>query len=338
LGIHWRTEVLAPNVSSLAKAAWDQNAWNKEGEASRYMPVEDFYRDWAKASFGPQQAETIAKIFARLDGHLPRPADWVTGPGSIRPEPLPWDEVAKQYGFLEELIALRPNLEGVGNLSRFDYWINQFRYLRDIAKVRCVWGDYEKTMEKVRAENDPAARKQLAKMLALPKRIELIEAFAQMHRDLLATVSTPGEMGNVANWQMQTLPVVLDAPGEELAKMLGENLPTEAMPSSQYTGIPRLVVPTVRTGLVVGESLTVKAIVLGLEPREVTAYWRPLGIGEFTRVEMKRLPRGGYVTTIPAAELQGDFEYFIEAKDANTTLTFPVTAPQRYQSVVVIEN
>ena len=30
LGIHWRTEVLAPNVSALAKAAWDQSDWNKE--------------------------------------------------------------------------------------------------------------------------------------------------------------------------------------------------------------------------------------------------------------------------------------------------------------------
>ena len=28
LGIHWRTRILGPNVSALAKAAWDQKPWN----------------------------------------------------------------------------------------------------------------------------------------------------------------------------------------------------------------------------------------------------------------------------------------------------------------------
>ena len=30
LGIHWRTRVLAPNVSALAKAAWEQKPWNPD--------------------------------------------------------------------------------------------------------------------------------------------------------------------------------------------------------------------------------------------------------------------------------------------------------------------
>jgi hypothetical protein len=305
--------------------------------ANRYAPIEDFYVDWAKASFGADQAEAIAKIFTRLDGHLPRPADWVTGPGSIRPETNPWNTVAKQYTFVDELEALRPKIEGAGNVQRFEYWLNQFRYLRDIAKVRCAWGEYEKTMQQVRAEKDPAAQKQLAKEKALPLRIKLIEAFAQMYRDLLASVSTPGEMGNVANWEMQTFPVVLRKPGEELANILGEALPAEAMPSSQYTGVPRLIVPTVRTGILSGESLTIKAIVLGIVPKEVVLYWRPLGAGEFKQVPMQRLPRGGYVATLPAAQMKEDFEYYIESKDAKTVLKFPATAPDRNQTVVVVK-
>jgi hypothetical protein len=305
--------------------------------AGRYAAVDDFYLDWANASFGPAQAEAIAKIFTRLDGHLPRPADWVTGPGSIRPDMQPWDEAVKQYAFLEELETLRPKIEGVGNVQRFDYWLNQFRYLRDIAKVRCVWGEYETAMGNVHAEQDAAVQKQLAQKVALPLRIKLIEAFAQMHRDLLASVSTPGEFGNVANWQMQTLPVALQKPDEELAKILGAALPAEAMPSSQYTGAPRLIVPTVRTGILAGESLTIKAIVLGMEPRGVNLFWRPLGTGEFKQVAMQRLPRGGYVATLPAAGLTGDFEYFIEAKDDKATLKFPATTPTRNQSVVVVK-
>ena len=296
-------------------------------ETGRYAPVEDFYLDWAKASFGRSQAEPIAKIFARLDGHLPRPADWVTGPGSIRPDMQPWDEAEKQYAFLEELESIRPRIEGAGNLQRFDYWLNQFRYLRDIGKVRCAWGEYEKLMKIVRAEKDAAAQRQLAREMALPLRVKLVEAFAEMHRDLLASVSTPGEIGNVVNWQMQTLPVVLQKPGEELAKILDKDLPAEATPSNQYTGVSRLIVPTVRTGILAGESLTLKAIVLGIEPEEVRVYWRPLGEAAFKHVAMRQLPRGGYVATLPATELTKDFEYYIKATKAETALQFPPNAP-----------
>jgi hypothetical protein len=312
-------------------------ALNQGPGAGRYAPIGDFYLDWAKANFGPGQADAIAKIFARLDGYLPRPADWVTGPGSIRPDARTWEEAAKAYAFIEELEALRGKIDSAGNMQRFDYWLNQFRYLRDIGRVRCAWGEYEKAMASVHAEKDAATQKKLAKELGLPARVKLIEAFAQMHRDLLATVSTPGEMGNVANWSMQTLPVVLQKPGEELAKILGEDLPPEAMPSMQYTGVPRLFVPTIRTGIVAGESLNVKAIMLGLDPKEVDLYWRPLGDGEFKQVAMQRPARGGYVVTLPASELTRDFEYYVEAKDAKTTLRFPATSPERNQTVVVVK-
>ena len=67
----------------------------------------------------------------------------------------------------------------------------------------------------MKAEQDPALRKQLARDTALPLRKELIASFTQMHRHLLGSVGTPGELGNVANWQTQTLPVVLTKPGEE---------------------------------------------------------------------------------------------------------------------------
>lgn len=39
LGIHWRTRVLGPNVSALAKAAWDQKPWNPY--LGKEMPVPD---------------------------------------------------------------------------------------------------------------------------------------------------------------------------------------------------------------------------------------------------------------------------------------------------------
>ena len=39
LGIHWRTRILGPNVSALAKAAWDQKPWNPY--LGKEMPIPD---------------------------------------------------------------------------------------------------------------------------------------------------------------------------------------------------------------------------------------------------------------------------------------------------------
>ena len=125
----------------------------------RYLPVDDFYADWARWQFGAKAAAQAAAIFTRLDGHLPRPADWVTGPGSIAPDPRPWDQVRKEYAFVDEMEALRPLVEGPGSLERYQYWLDNFRYLRSIAAVRCVWARFNAAMEKVKAEKNPDCTK-----------------------------------------------------------------------------------------------------------------------------------------------------------------------------------
>ena len=355
MGIHWRTRILGPNVSALAKAAWDQSPWIEEqkqavagqptdkkpegdgGDTSRFMPVADFYADWARTEFGPEAAEPIAALFTRLDGRLPRPADWVTGPGSIKPNDRPWQQVQKEYAFVDELASLRPRIVGRGNLERFDYWLNNFRYLRAIAQVTCSWARFHDARGKVAAETDPQVRKQHARELALPARRELVAAFAELHRHLLATVTNPGEMGNVANWQQQTLPALLTAPGRELAAWLGEELPTDAMPSTEYSGEPRLFVPEVRTGIVAGEKLTLTVIMLGMEPQAAEVCWRPLGTGPFAKTPLAHVARGVHTVSLPAACVKSDFEYYVQATAGDKSLVFPPTAPAMNQTVVVAE-
>ena len=85
----------------------------------RDLPTQDFYRDWAKAEFGEEVAEPVAKLFITLDGgpdmgigkkrdsYLPRPSTWVDGPGGIQPDPRPWSEVEKEYAFVDDMAALR---------------------------------------------------------------------------------------------------------------------------------------------------------------------------------------------------------------------------------------
>ena len=287
------------------------------------------------AEFGPEAAEPIAAIFTRLDGHMPRPAEWATGPGSLKPDARPWDAVREQYALVDEMASLRPRIKGPGNLERFDYWLNNFRLLRSIAEVRCVWAPFRVELVAARNEQDPEKQKKLARESVLPLRKQLVAAFAELHRHLLATVDNPGEMGNVCNWQQQTLPAVLGVPGEELAKLLGEDLPADAMPSKQYAGPARLFVPEVRTNITLGEPLRLTVIILAATPTAAELHWRPFGGGKFAQTPLVHVARGVYSVELPAEAVKADFEYFVSAEAGGKSLLFPPTAPAINQTVVV---
>jgi len=78
----------------------------------RFAPTEDFYRDWATSEFGPEVAPAAARLFAKLDGRLPRPSDWTDGPGGLKPDPRPWKQVQLEYAFALQFEQLRPMVQG----------------------------------------------------------------------------------------------------------------------------------------------------------------------------------------------------------------------------------
>ncbi|MEA1996070.1 MAG: hypothetical protein U9N45_00445 [Gemmatimonadota bacterium] len=347
MGIHWRTRILGPNVSALAHAAWDQGDWGRELEKEagpddsarpRRLRVDDFYLDWARCQFGPQVAEPVARVFSELDCRLPCPADWVRGPGGIKPDSLGWDKRSREYRFVDSLAALRPQVSGAGNLERFDYWLNSFRYLRAVARVSCEWGKFDKAVDRVMAVKDPGSRRRLAWGIVMPVRKELVALLAEVHRLLLSTVSTTGGMGTVANWQQHVLPMLLDETGEKLSEMIGTGkFPGDAMPQTGCDGPPRLFVPYARTCLVKGEKLELKVIILGAAQSPAKLYWRPLGRGRFAAVPLTHLARGVYTVTLPQKATAEDLEYYVQVKTADgAVLRFPATAPKLNQTVVVV--
>ncbi len=325
---------------------------SKSDGRPRDLPTDDFYADWALTHFGPEAAKPIAKLFASLDGgpsavtqgqgntNLPRPSTWVGGPGGIKPNPRPWQQVSKEYKFVDELARLRPQVKGPGNLERFDYWLNTFRYLRAVGRVNCTWAKFNAAMKKVKDEKQADAKKQIALQTALPIRKELVAQVADVHRYLLATITTTGGMGNVTNWQQHVIPTLLTQPGRELAKILGQELPEEAWPSKPYEGPPRIIVPTVRSSLATGEDLRLNVIILAQkQPKDAFLYWRPIGTDNYTMVALTHITRGVYSVTIPAREIEKtDLEYHIKVTfEDNHAIYFPATAPQINQTVVVIQ-
>ena len=292
---------------------------------NRAMPIGDFYQDFARASFGSSVAEVAGKLMARMDGvHFPQASDWKNGPGNLVPNPKSWHEVRSSYAFVDEFAALRPQVLGAGNLERFDYWLNTWRGASAMAEVCCVRGQLDKAMAAKQYDD------------ALTHRIELARAWSRLLSIQTAIVSTPGELGTLANLEQHTRKEshFLDAHDAALGKALGTPLPAAATPSRKYTGPDRLIVPTVRTVAKRGESLSLKIIALASEPvKSVTIMLRPLGGTDWQEVPAKHIARAVFGATLPAAD--DDFEYFVTA---GGKLVWPATAPQINQTVVLMDS
>ncbi len=315
----------------------------------RDLPVGDFYNDWAKSHFGENVAPVLAEIFSRLDGNstiedvgvrkanLPRPSDWRRGPGGLFADSRSWNEARQAYEFVDEMERLRPQVEGKGNLERFDYWLNNFKYLRAIGKFNCTLNQFDQAMEQVKSEKDPLRRTKMAREIVLPVRKQQIENLREVHRYLQATIKTTGSMGVVANWQQHNIPTHIEEPGKELAQILGEDLPEEALPGKEYPSDVQLIVPTVRTSLMANEPLRLKIILLGDQANEASIFWKPLAGKSYQNQELAHVSGGIYTVTLAPESIPEDFEYYIEVKSkGNETFVFPATAPSMNQAVVIM--
>jgi hypothetical protein len=113
---------------------------------------------------------------------------------------------------------------------------------------------------------------------------------------------------------------------------LGVSLPPEANPSAFYTGNPFVKVTQARSQIYKGKSMKLTALIMA-PPATATLYYRPLGEGSFQSKSLSHVARSVYEITIPAQ--QDDFEYYIQAETAIGNATYPVTAPEINQTVVV---
>jgi hypothetical protein len=297
MGLHWRTDILSPNVSSLAQAAWDQS-WNAQSSTNKLssFPMDDFYADWAQASFGMKEA---GAIFAAIDGgKLPKAVQDGCPTGTLSPDKTPWDSISPQYAFVNEFEKLRQRVRGAGNLNHFDYWLNMFKYCRALAHTRCS----------IAAKNPD----------------DVLKNWTEAYTCLLETVNTPGGLGMVVNMEVHR------GWGPAVANSVYKPFPKD------YQGTPRIFVTPVRSMADKGEALTIKIIVLDKQPvKKVTIRFRPLG-GKWKNISAVNITGTVFKANLqPASE---DFEYQVIAETGTgTRLTWPATAPEMNQTVIVRE-
>ncbi len=321
----------------------------------RDLPCDDFYLDWCRSEFGAQASKQLAGIFLSIDSggpleahsfegawprKMPLPSVWIDGPGGIRVDKSPWEQVKKDYEFVDKMVALRSEIKGKGNLSRFDYWLNSFRFLKTMGRLSCTRGELDKVMEAAKEEADSGRKKKMAEEQGLPLRIKLSRLWEEMMTYQLAASDTPGELGTIANLEQHNRRNLnyLDLHDATLEKLLGRQLPREAAVGNTYRAAPRVIVPSPCSWLNENETLNQKIIILDTgKPGDAAFYWRELGETKYNKISLEHVNRGVYTVRLPSAE--SDYEYYIRvASHTGKELVFPVTAPEINQTVLVVSD
>jgi hypothetical protein len=357
MGLLWRTRELGPNVSALANTAWDSSLYSQFNSidytqdhftgswhlSSRTVPVLNFYKDFALASFGAEVSEQIAEIFSSLDGKVPISVKSGCPSGSLSPDTIAWEKVAINYNFVEEMEMLRPEVKGAGNLERFDFWLNTFRYHKNLAKVRCTLGTFEIAMKNVGTKRGFENRKDCAKSEVLPIFFKLVGEYEELLSLCMNSVTTNSGIATIVNlmqhqgfWHM-----AIEDPGKRLSDLLGGTLPPEALPTNDYKGESRMFMTTIRTSILEGESLDVKVNLLSnSKPSKITMFWKTLGGKKYSEIPLTNMSRGIFTTTLISDRIAGkDFEYFIEAEfDKGNSIVYPATAEEINNTVIVLDH
>jgi hypothetical protein len=354
-GIHWRTRELGPNVSALADAAWTVDQWNTDiPDTARDMPSGDFYLDWTRSEFGLDSRE-LADIFISLDSKgkesevnvydrdAPLVASiWDKGPGAI----MTWksyEEISEhlnRYTFLEKMEDFRPKITGTGNLERFDYWLNCFRFNKATLETALTLKQLDRAVEKIKAYQDRAKQKEMALIEVLPLRKAMTEKWETMTRILLAKITTNGELGSLANLEMhnkQTLNLLNRH--DVFLRELEIDLSSFGSPTFKFQGETRIIATTNQSILENGKDFYMRIRVLS-ESSDLSGKlkWRSLGKGQYKELPLNRMARNVFEVNIPGSDISEDFEYFIEVDDSRKTIVYPVTSGNINQTVVLINH
>eukprot|EP00942_MAST-04A_sp_MAST-4A-sp1_P013572 g13572.t1 len=348
LGIHWRTRATSPQISAMAQKSWNPTLNSFE-----------FWMDWVEAHFfgstssyrlsplliktphhhdniNSDVKDSIAGIFKSVDSFkMPILVQWVNGPGQL----VPSCENITEFEFVDRLKSFRNKIIGPANLDRYDYWLNTFQYMRAIGNVQCSWKQMLDIQTKISKGKDVKTQKYLAETIGLPARIALVNNVSNMIFYLQNTISSPGELGTYMNIQSHSLNKVLNA--TELQKYLQAPLPTEAIPSTTFTGSePLLIVPTARSTAEQGEAISWRALVLSSneETCKVNVYIRDLqDSNTFLPFPMKNIGRSVFeinTKNIGKHTFDDDFAYYMEAECGEKKAYFPAGAPAIFQTVV----
>ena len=81
---------------------WGLGGSERERERERQPVISLFELRFSE--FGSSVGNQAAAIFSAIDSFaLPRPVQWISGPGGLAPDSQPWSAVAPAYDFVDEV-------------------------------------------------------------------------------------------------------------------------------------------------------------------------------------------------------------------------------------------
>ena len=306
-----------------------------EADQDNYAPVTDFYRQWARAEFGPAESENIATIFGFVDGFQPRIARWIDGPGSLNPDYENWEQKRPMYDFIDSLGQIKNQLKEP-YAARLGYWCEVFKYFRNSARLRCLWGAYNTSLVDYRKNADLQTLQ-----VAIQLRRQMAQQIQEIYSNLISLLSTTGELGTISNWEQNVLPRVWTETGDELARLTKSPLPPQLELPKEYKGSTRMIVPTKPTIAFEGVPLKLKIWIFSEKPVEtLDLYWKPLGQKGYRKESGLHLNRGVWQVVFPNQGVMGDLEYYLKLKVAGETPQYdpPDTKARVMGDIIVRQN
>lgn len=325
MAIHWRTAAIAPTITALAQAGWRTDI------ATAPVDMQRFWSDWGRDMFGGEAGAEAGRLLQKFDGCRRGIGDLING-GSHTTDAM----ISEYFTPLAALEALRPRIQGAGNLERYDYWLN----LPRASKLRVqTWLQSQRLktkLKEIQALPDATEKTRQARNELLALRLAIARNYEELIATLVASARTAADIGTVTSIESGNRHRIVTGQDAAIAKLLREPLPAEAAIRTTYRGEPRIFVSAPRTLAKAGEPQEIRAFVLSDEPcAEVHLYWRVLGAARFETLPATHRARQAYRVSLPA-QSSGCLEYYLEAtlKDGRT-LRWPATAPAVNQTLLV---
>jgi len=335
MAIHWRTAAIAPNITALAQAGWGFDAagsvnTNSPSADGKMPGIDAFWAEWGRGMFGGDAGAEAGRTMQKFDGcHLGINALIRGGAGTTDAQ------ISEFFAPLRELEGLRFRVKGVGNLERFDYWLNFVRASQLRVRTWVLAARLAAKMKEANAIQEAGEKMKFVRKAVLSLRCDIARSYEDLIAAFVNCAKSPGEIGTISSIESGSRERIVSSQDGAIAHILGGPLPPEAEVRTAYRGTPRIFVSARRTQANVGEAQEIRAFVLSGAQCGVNLYWRSLGAGSFKRLAATHRSRQAYRVALPT-RFPGTLEFYLEAAlDDGQTVRWPATAPSINQTVIV---
>ncbi len=350
LGEFWRTKMIAPMFAAMKDVTWDYAPTGEiirqdipSDRAGRDTKIDSVHLDWAAHEFGAgPAADFIASYFAAFEKrddkrfrnvmNFIEGADDIYSQGYIKGDDWgsdhiwgKWEDEKDWFNWIDEWVKMRDQINGAGNLARFDYWCNVLKAHKLMAHFACELNQYE-------AETNAGNL-----TLAAAHRSNLARLWEKLMSTEVQRVYDEVDLGVILNLDWRTWKNWVVGKYDKNFMEAGGALPADKDPGQSYTDGKFISCMPLLTLAKMDEPVSIKALIMG-EVKNPTLHYRILESPTFTEIQMTHVARGVYRAVIPGQA--DDFEWYVTANTSLGEVIFPAAAgaepaQRMYQTVVV---